>query len=249
MAVRNDNAEKMVDSSSGIQTIRGGQRVGEGFISSTIAAYANLVYHPIALTLFIFAIFVFIGEVNNSAGPFEILQAACIRIIADPNYPAPVKQISAIILTIDNFLIAYKSMIAATSLVWFTYATKPSSRNACISAVLSAVVIFTQSFTVLDIFVLSQLFFLFANLRTPAHKYFMLFLFCIIFVTSLLDLNKLAQNNNTSFANIASVELKTLFTKDTAAREVNMRKARLEPFSNFNRASPPPAEPIVDADL
>lgn len=191
----NPSGAKMVDRNTGIQSIRGGQRVGDGFIDSVINAYANLMYHPISLFMLFLGVFIFVAELNNTHGPLELMLAAFTQYMSDPTHPQYLVNLASIMVMILNFLVKYKIYVASMCLLLFTTVSKPSTRTFIVTAFLAIYVLYVKHMTVLEIFIVSQLFFLFCNLRTPSHKLAIAALAGLIFMTTILDLKTVVNND------------------------------------------------------
>ncbi len=214
LQVANDpSGTRVIDADTGIQSIRGSQRVGEGFFESARAAYANLVYHPISLLLLTLGVFILVAELHNTNGPFEMVMEALRTYIADPLHPAWLRNLAAAIIIPLSYMIKYKSMIATVSLIFFTYVSKPSMRNLILASLFILYVIFVKAATVLDVLILSQLFYLFCNLRTPTHKIVIVVLFVALFATTIIDTDKLAKSNSL-LDHLNSVELRQMYKDD-----------------------------------
>lgn len=70
--VPNDHrSTRIIDAFSEIQTISGSQRVGKWFSESAQTAYANLVYHPVALFLLCLSVLILVAKTHATNGPFE----------------------------------------------------------------------------------------------------------------------------------------------------------------------------------
>jgi len=185
-----DNS-RLIDSDTGIQSIRGSQRVGSGFLSSVASAYSNLFYHPVALFILGIAIFILLAELNSHDGPLEIALQALIDYAKDIHHPTWLRNLAVILSNIVAAAIKYKIIIATLALIWFTAICKPSARTIVTAIILTAIVLFFKKFSVLEIFVLSQLFYLFVMLRTPSHKAIVAVFFILLFMTETINVDQL----------------------------------------------------------
>lgn len=88
-------------------------------------------------------------------------------------------------------LLHYEALLAAVCLIGLTYVSKPSMHTLIISAMFVPYAAYVPEVTISDLMLLYQLFYLFANLRTPMHKLSILVLFIGFFVTPLFDSTKL----------------------------------------------------------
>lgn len=136
------SSTRMVDQATGIQSVRGGQRVGEAVIPSIIAAYANLMYSPVAAACLLLGLFMFVAEVYETTGPLELLVAALTRYIEDQRHPGWIRNVAAIITFFVHFLIQQKIMVASLLLIWFVWFAKPSRHTLIVALLLSFMVWF-----------------------------------------------------------------------------------------------------------
>lgn len=186
--VDGSNRQKVVDAATGIQAIKGSQRIDEGFLEGVRASYTNVIsYHPIALFLFAVGLFVFIAEEGGHDGPLEMAVAALTKYLEEAHHPTWARNIAAVCLALVRFLITWKIAVASVCLILFPVMSKPSTKNWIIALFLFIYSIYSRDLTTGDVFVLSQLHFLFANLRNPAHSAIIFIVFVAIFVFDVLS--------------------------------------------------------------
>lgn len=176
--VASDWRGKAVDS-AGQQIYKGGQRVDSGIIESVVSSYSLLVYHPIAAFALALGIFILVAEFFATAGPLEFLADTLLEILKNPDSTGFSKVTSSVALIVVHKGIDWKLVLAKMCLVWFTYIVKPSGRNMLYAAIITLIVLLMQV-TFIKLIVITQLFFLFACIRSPFWK-FVIFIFFVFF--------------------------------------------------------------------
>lgn len=144
---------------------RGGQLIGDGFCSSLLASYANMTYNPIALALMIFALAcAFAEEANN--GPLEVLKARLEIVTETESF----YRLAKVLITIVTSLINNKVYFIKLIFVSVPAFIKPSFKNWIITFCFWLFLVFFTNWTIFEILVLGQLWFLFTELRDPKYK-------------------------------------------------------------------------------
>lgn len=188
LVTRNNAPPKSYDRQTGIQTVRGSQRYGAGIIESVIAAYSNLAYHPVALVMFVIGTFILMAAVVGLPGPLEVLAARLLIIIQDVKTLPVIRSIAQFFYGLVVYITGYKLILSATLLIWAPYAVKPSSRNMTIAIILTFVVLFIRSFTAVELFTMSQMFYLVTMVRTPTMKFIIICAFFLLFCLEAVNL-------------------------------------------------------------
>ncbi|APG77850.1 hypothetical protein [Xingshan nematode virus 2] len=176
----NGRPPKFYDHATGIQTVRGGQQVGEGFFSSVFNSFYNIIYHFWGLTFAVLGIFTLLSEYGTASGPLEVLLQAILKFISDPDVPIVLKSIASAFAWLLGYMVKYKYVVAYSAILFVPAIVKPSTRNIMFSFLLIFMA-FLHYITILQVLLLSLLFYLFVMLRTPAHKFFVLFMALIVF--------------------------------------------------------------------
>lgn len=164
-----DRTSKLVDTSSGIQIIKGGQAADEKFVDSIIKSYTNLVNNPIAMITLIFLVFAIIAENGAIEGPIEAL-ADLINKQLTIEHPGWKKVIFNFLASSVKILINNKIELLGIGLMWVPYMVKPSGNNLFVSSFATVLVWLMADWSLIDIFVLSQLYFLFVSIRNPTYR-------------------------------------------------------------------------------
>lgn len=206
---------------SGQQAIKGGQTVDASLFDAIKGAYSNLIYHPGALVLLVFGIFIFVAEFHNTHGPLELIADKVASLLSSPDVPGFVRGALRIVFVFFTYLIRYKVLVGKLALVWFTWVCKPSTRHMIIALFLSTLVLIRLN-TYLELFVLSQLFYLYAMLRSPLYKLACVVIFVAVFVAEIIDMSAATKSLHTLIANAtvinASKPLPPNFSVPTARR-------------------------------
>lgn len=176
-----DGRTKTLDSNTGIQVVKGGQTIDLSLVDSVTAAYANLVNSPVVLTALTVLLVCGLAEWNNSHGPFEMLQDALNAIIASADESVFIKNVAYVLLFFVNIIVKYKIRVIAIGLFWVPYFAKPSSNNMKLSILLSIFVFFRPADLASDL-VLSQLYFIYTQVRTPRVRLIIMIVSLVVFV-------------------------------------------------------------------
>nr|BBQ04464.1 hypothetical protein 3 [Culex pseudovishnui negev-like virus] len=153
----------------GVTIIRGGQTINDSFFSATLSCYSNIVYHPIAMYALAFAVMFVLSEHHGTDGPLEVIKAKVEEFSENKNEPDALRKIAQYALIILKHLITYKDKYAILIFLSIAPIAKPSKRN-IIFAVMISVTVVLGSFSLLEMFILSQLFYLHVMYRNPTYK-------------------------------------------------------------------------------
>lgn len=197
------NGRTRVIDALGRQSIKGGQTVDSNLFDSIFNSYACLIYHPFALCCLVIGLFIFFAESNGSNGPLEIIAHSLGVAAVDPSYPTFVRGLFNVLFAVFHFLVAYKLVVGKLCLILVTYIAKPSTRNLVFSVIVSFIALF-KLFSYLELFVLTQLFFLFSMVRNPRLKLAFIVLFVAIFVAEFININDLHAHVNKLAQNMAN---------------------------------------------
>lgn len=118
---------RLVNQTTGIQVIKGGQTGNEGFFHAIVASYANLVNNPIVLIIGAVLLFTFIAE-EGQLGPLEHFRNA-INNTLSPDTPGWERSLMNFTTKLLDFLIRYKSQFVITGFAWLSYLAKPSTNS------------------------------------------------------------------------------------------------------------------------
>lgn len=155
----------------GVVTIRGGQTVSDSLFSAIYSSYSNIVYHPIAMALLVTGVMLVISEHHGTKGPLETI-LDFLKSKDDPNEPEFVRKIVSYLVTIFTHIVTYKDKYSALIFVAIAPIAKPSSRNCTIAVILSLFLILTK-YSLIEMLLLSQCFYLHVMLRNPGYKLLM----------------------------------------------------------------------------
>lgn len=161
----------IVDASTGVQVVKGGQRYGMSLPEEVVASYTNLVNNSTAMLFLIFLLFVYAAEENDTEGPLEKIQDIINSITNDPDTAQWEKSFARGLSIINRFLIKYKTEFILTGFAWFPYLAKPSTNNVIMSTAHTILIFLMKStWSFATFFFLSQAHFLYTSVRTPSHK-------------------------------------------------------------------------------
>lgn len=155
----------------GITVMRGGNVIGSSLLDSIIDAYTNLMsYQPIATVLFVLAIVYYSTLIIDKpkSSPFLLMHASILTTHTNATGPL-IKSLASFSSTITSILKTYDSFVGLICAMGFPYLSKPSTRNAILSTILILYSLL-GGLKPLPIIMLSQMFFLLVQLRSPKHK-------------------------------------------------------------------------------
>lgn len=156
---------------------KSGQRIGEGFISSVVASYTNITYDPLSIFLVLIISTTLFAEAYGHTGPLEIFK----KKLTEVKEPPWLKKLCEFLMSITDFLIENKMSFIKISIISIPAMVKPSSKNILISIVVSVLVLIFTNWTIFDIFVLGNFYYLYTELRSPTYKFIIIFLAVIYF--------------------------------------------------------------------
>lgn len=183
---------KVLDRGTGIQTIKGGQTIDIGFIDAVVQSYANLVNSPMALLMLATLGIMALAEVNNSDGPLEVIASALHAFVEDTDNSPILLGLARFMIVIFDILIVYKVRLIAIGTMWVPYLAKPSSNNFKISLFLTIVLVFRKTDLSADI-ILSQLYFIYTQLRSPKARFIILVAALVLFVFGVAHITEAAK--------------------------------------------------------
>lgn len=184
----NETPRVAVIDGSGIQAIKGGQTVDIPFFDSVITAYSNLSNSPIIAITLLLAVLCALAEYNSSDGPLESIAKTLKSVIDNSANSGIVINIARFILYVDEQLIANKVIAISSLLFWIPYFAKPSEKHMRVSAALTLWVVIKPTDLFADL-LLSQLYFLYTQLRNPKVKFMLLVFGISVFVIGMTNIN------------------------------------------------------------
>nr|DBA11537.1 TPA_asm: putative viral coat [Rabai virus] len=155
----------------GVTIIRGGQSVSDSLFSAIYSSYANIVYHPIAMALLVTGIMLVVSEHHGTKGPLETI-LDFLKSKDDPKEPVFIRKIVSYLVTVFTHIVTYKDKYSALIFVAIAPIAKPSGRNYTTAVILSFFLVLT-TYSLLEMLLLSQFFYLHVMLRNPGYKLLM----------------------------------------------------------------------------
>lgn len=157
--------------SYGISVMKGGNVLGTSFVDAVVDAYANILsYQPLATLLLVVSFLYYVTQILNKpdSSPFHLIHKN-VETTYNTTSHTLVQTIAGVCTIFTKATVDYHSLFAGACAMSFPYFSKPSSRNALISAFLLFTIVI-MPFKPIAILALSQLFFLLVQLRAPKHK-------------------------------------------------------------------------------
>lgn len=164
------NPKPRVSNSAGVQTIKGGTYIGQGFFDQCQNAYTNLVNNQLALIMFVVGCLGCISLYHSTLTPIDLTHNALLTSANDTSNSYALRSISAFLAYLFNLLLTYQTMIFPMLVFGGCYVAKPSTNNAY-SASLLILTCWLGSFSGIQIFAIGQLYLLFTQLRDPTYRY------------------------------------------------------------------------------
>lgn len=168
---RPDGSSTVETTSSGpTRMIKGGQTIGEGFSQSIIAAYSNAAQNPLIFALYVVAIACMVASLTGVDSPLEVVQKEANATATARGTNVAVKSICVALVRLLGILNKYEYIFINTTMLTVPYFLKPSNKNLYISIFFTGLVIAFSSISYVVIFLLTQVWFLFTQLRNPTYK-------------------------------------------------------------------------------
>lgn len=209
---------KFYNQTTGIQTVRGGQQVGEGFFASVLNSFYNLIYHFWGMVFAILGFSILLSEYGTTSGPLEMILKALMNIINDVHAPVVLRSLATFLAWFFAILVRYKYLMAYVMLLSVPVLVKPSGRNFGFAVVIMALAIL-HYITFLQVMILALLFYLFVMLRTPAHKFFIVAAVVAVFAVGLSTDHELMNEKLKKF-NLHDYDRKLTFEPQRLPEEI-----------------------------
>lgn len=162
---------KVVSTTDGAQVIKGGQRLEDPIGTAIMSSYSNLVYSPLIVALYVLAIACTCASIFSVEGPLEFAVDEIQKTYNTTKAPI-IKALAGSSYRICKWLLAYKDTAITVALLWLPYAKKPSSKNFNVTILFTVLAFLFSGVGLLELFMLSQCWFLYTELRNPRHKLF-----------------------------------------------------------------------------
>lgn len=168
---RPDGSSTVETTSSGpTRMIKGGQTIGEGFSQSIIAAYSNAAQNPLIFALYVVAIACMVASLTGVDSPLEIVQKEANATARAGGTNVAVKSICLAVVQLLGVLNKYEYIFINTTMLAVPYFLKPSNKNLYTSIFFIGLVLVFSSIGYVVVFLLTQVWFLFTQLRNPTYK-------------------------------------------------------------------------------
>ena len=178
----------------GISVLKGGNVLGTPFFQSVCDAYSNTFsYQPLSTFLLFVSLFYFLSRLADLPylSPFVSAQTALVVSATNVSNPLAVRTISYFAHIVMNIFVSYEFLFSTAFAFFFPYFSKPSNRNLLVASSFTLLAVLL-SYTPISIIALSQLFFLYVQLRSPTHKAFILALAILTVVVGHEFMSKLS---------------------------------------------------------
>ncbi|APG77527.1 hypothetical protein [Hubei virga-like virus 16] len=162
---------KVISATDGAQVTRAGQRLEDPIGTAIMSCYSNLVYSPLIVVLYVFALSCTAASIFGVEGPLEFAADEIQKTYNTTKAPA-VKALAGASYRIVKYVLVYQTVAITVCLVWLPYAKKPSSKNFNASVLFTVLSFLISGLGLLELFLLTQCWFLYTELRNPRHKLF-----------------------------------------------------------------------------
>lgn len=170
------NSAQPQNVSNGPSFIKGGHLWFEGFHDAVVTSYSNMVNSPMYLTLYTLAVITMVARLAGVSTPAHSLMEQALETYKSST--GPVQIISRAAYLVFKILSTYDKLFMNASFIWVVYLYKPSGKNMYFSMFLTLIAVIFSSLNEFYLFLGSQLWFLFTQLRAPQHK--MILVTCVI---------------------------------------------------------------------
>lgn len=177
-----------VYNASGVQAVKGGQTIETPILEAVITAYSNLSNSPVVGICYLLSVFCAFAEYNTTDGPLEVIKVALEQLVARTDVSVMVKNLAGFLIYILILLIKYKTFFISLALFWLPYFAKPSENNMKISLLMS-VWVFLKSKDIFADLLLSQVYFLYTQLRSPKVKFALMIIGVCVFAVGFANIN------------------------------------------------------------
>lgn len=202
--------------STGVQAIKGGQVVDASLFEAVTVAYSNLSNSPMVAVGMIVAVLCAFAEYNTTEGPLEFIKVSLEQIIAKADTSPMIKNLAMFLAYLLGLLIKFKTVSISLTLFWLPYFAKPSEKHLKLSSIMSVWVVMKTTDAVGDL-LLSQIYFLYTQFRTPKYKMVLLIVGVCVFVIGFSNVNSYIAKTSTGRIGATSDDVTTLRRHGPAA--------------------------------
>lgn len=195
--VDSDTSKKIIDTSTGIQIVKGSITAKTSFFEAIILAYSNLVHKPAILLLGIVLVLEYISIEAKAPTPLIQIKNITEILIKKPDIPEWELSVANLILRVIEVLLKYELSLVPILFCWLPYFAKPSTNSIVICSIHSLVIFLMRDWHTFVFILLANFHYIFAALRDPKHKILISIIAVLVFYVgievggkSILDRNK-----------------------------------------------------------
>lgn len=212
------NAVQPPNVNNGASWIKGGHQWFEGFHDAVSTSYANMVNSPMYMTLYVLAVITMVARLAQVSTPATSLAAQALETYKESK--GVVKIISRAAYMLFSFVAKYDKPFMNASFIWVVYLYKPSSKNMYFSMFLTLISIIFNSIEEVYLFLGSQLWFLFTQLRAPQHKMILASMVVLLILTMYAgSIDSAPVNADTSTSVNADTSTQSTTTQQTTTQQ------------------------------
>lgn len=176
-----------ISNKDGLQTVRSGQTVEDTFFDAILASYANMSHSPLALLLMFTVIAELISMFFTTQGPFQYLTMELKSVVSDESVNKFIRAMARpVYWFFSNVVVPYNLAFINVSMLSIPTVCKPSTKNIYLTILFSFIVVIFSKIGALEIFIFTQFYFLYTELRNPKHKLIIILLVFAVFLTGYL---------------------------------------------------------------
>lgn len=178
-----DGKPVVLDKTIGDRQIRSGQTQASAFFDSVVASYTNLTYSPVITLLFSF-FGVCVAAEACGLNFLDVIQKNLTALAKTDN--KMLANIFSLLIKVISTVTDFRIYIYLSFFIFLPWMKKPSSKNLKFSIVFEVLMfLFTNSSDLIFVFALTQLWFLYTELRSPKYKFFVFMVAVVIFAVAI----------------------------------------------------------------
>lgn len=173
--------------------------VPDSYFGAISSVYLGMFDSVLVITLFAIMVLTVICEATDQSGPIEWVISVASKIVSDTSNPRFVRTVSSVLFKIFTYLAQpfAKKYFVVYGMYFVTYFQHPFVKNLISTVLALLVVTLLVGWTVVELFILGQFWFIYVNLNNNVYKLYTTFLGCIFFFSGwfILDVKYMAFKN------------------------------------------------------
>lgn len=171
---------RIVNTSSGIQVVKGSINENAGFFTAITTAYTNLVHRPIVLILGTFLALEYLAIESKLETPLNQINDKLNQIMNSTESAQWEIALAGYISFVARFLMTFETRLVMVGFAWLPYLAKPSSNSGIISLIHSLIGFIARDWHTFTYILIANFHLVFVSVRNPIHKTAILILGIIV---------------------------------------------------------------------